>query len=132
MSRLLRVRIVAPLALLMLSAACSGSLPPQCTNSVIERVRSPDGAYIAEVEDQICESGRHSRYVYLVKNPAANEKAVARTLVIDVGAKREVDLAWPDGADTRLVISIESVPAGSATVKKETNTLGASITIIGM
>lgn len=110
---------------LALISACSES----CRSSVITRVQSPDGAYVAEVEDEICDSGRHSRYVYLQKNAAGNRLAADRILVMAPGAKRKVDLSWKSDGTVGLTIGLERVPITSYTVPKVIVILGVPVTI---
>jgi len=103
-----------------LTSACSES----CRSSVSTRVESPDGAYVAEVEDEICDSGRRSRYVFLLRRTDAE-----RILVMDVGAKRQASLSWNKDGAAGLTIGIVRVPAGTRTIAKVITILGVPVTI---
>jgi hypothetical protein len=105
---------------LALTSACSES----CRSSVSARVESLDGAYVAEVEDEICDSGRRSRYVFLLRRADAE-----RVLVLDVGAKLQANLSWNKNGTAGLTIGIERMPSGSRTVPKVTTILGVPVTI---
>jgi hypothetical protein len=118
-------RVAALLAWLALTSACSES----CRRSISAHVQSPDGAYVAEVEEEICDSGRRSRYVYLLKKAAGSGATAERVLVLDAGAKVKVSLRWKSDGSGGLTIGLERVPSGTQTIPKVTTILGVPITI---
>jgi hypothetical protein len=56
----------------------------------------------------------------------------ARVIVLDVGARRDVNLAWESDGSTRLVIGIQRVPPGSHTIPKEISVMGVPVLITDM